>query len=363
MLAPYARLAGTERQIALLAAQLVGRGHTVHLLSPVGPMNSSFQAAGASIYEVPLLERRPLAGWLAVVNTLRRLEVDVVHAHAGLELAAAAGIARPRTPRVFTNHGYAATFDYWKDALCLPAIAAHVVTVSRSEAGKLLNYGVSATRLTVIHNGIQPLQCQEAAGADLRNKWQIPAGQMVVGTVGRLEPQKGHGVLLRALKLVEDLPFYAVIIGSGSLEQRLRSQAESLGIHERVRFVGQYQPIAEALSALDIFAFPSLWEPFGLAALEAMSMGLPVLASKVGGLSEFIEHDVSGLLVPAGEPEALANELRRLYSDEALRARLAAGGRQAASPFHAERMAEQYEGVYDELLKAAARPWRRREQQ
>lgn len=360
MLAPYARLGGTERQIALLAAQLVRGGHTVYLLSPEGPMAEAYRATGACIREVPLLQRQPLAGWLATVRVLRTLDVEVIHAHAGLELVLAACVARPRTPRVFTNHGYTVSFDYWKDALLLPALATHTVSVSRSEAERLVRYGARADGLTVIHNGIVPLQPNAAARERLRHEWAIPAGHMLVGVVGRLEPQKGHMVLLDALLRLRDLPLYAVLIGTGSLLATLRRRAQELGIGDRLCFAGPYQPVEEALSALDVFAFPSLWEPFGLAALEAMSCGLPLVASRVGGLPEFIEHKYSGLLVPPGDAKALAAALRQLYEDEPLRQRLAEGARHAADGFRAARMAQQYEQLYQAAVDLSRRTWRER---
>ena len=121
---------------------------------------------------------------------------------------------------------------------------------------------------------------------------------------------------------------------------------------ERVRFPGPHHPVEEALSALDVFAFPSRWEPFGLAALEAMSLGLPVVASRVGGLPEFITDEREGLLVPPGDPVALAAALRRLAGDEPLRLRLGQAGAARALGCHDAAMAEGYERVYRRAMRA-----------
>jgi glycosyltransferase involved in cell wall biosynthesis len=151
---------------------------------------------------------------------------------------------------------------------------------------------------------------------------------VVVATVAHLIPQKGVDHLLRALAQMRRRARLQVI-GDGPEASRLSALAAELGIGDRVQLLGLRDDVAEVLQAADVFVHPAIWgEAFGLTIAEAMATGLPVVASRVGGIPELVTHGETGLLVPPGDAGALAGALDRLAADGEERARLGANARQ-----------------------------------
>ena len=158
---------------------------------------------------------------------------------------------------------------------------------------------------------------------------------------------------MRALpELAQRWPGLVVLIaGNGTLRQALEAEAAALGVSGYTRFLGFVPNPAEIMALLDVVVISSVWEPFGMVAAEAMSVGRAVVASRVGGLPEVVADGESGLLAPPGEPAALAQTVDRLLADPALRARLAAAGqRRVAARFTLEVMTEKMLTLYGELL-------------
>jgi glycosyltransferase involved in cell wall biosynthesis len=174
-----------------------------------------------------------------------------------------------------------------------------------------------------------------------------------IGTVGRLEPIKGLGSLLEAAAVLQGrYPDLRVeLAGSGTCESRLRSRAADLGLGDSVSFLGWREDVNALHGRWHVFAQPSLHEGFGLGALEAMAAGLPVVATATGGLPELVEDGQTGLLVPAGAVDALADRLGRLLADERLRSQMGdAARRRARRSFSVDEMAAKTARVYDRLL-------------
>jgi glycosyltransferase involved in cell wall biosynthesis len=170
--------------------------------------------------------------------------------------------------------------------------------------------------------------------------------------VGRLIAAKGVDVLLEALARVGGVT--AAIAGDGPERAELEEVARRLGITDRVRFLGwiSARERDELFAGAKAFVMPSLWqEPFGIAGLEALAAGVPVVASAVGGIPSWLRHDEAGLLVPAAAPDALAEALERLLGEEGLHARLRAQGPVVAERFS---MARHLELLLPELRGAAA---------
>ncbi len=156
---------------------------------------------------------------------------------------------------------------------------------------------------------------------DLRAQWHIPHEALVIASVGALEMRKGHCYLLEVVaRLAAEHPnIYCCLVGSGSEEANLRVQNERLGIGDQVRLLGSRHDINAVLANADVFALPSLHEGLPNALLEAMAMGLPCVASEVGGVRELLAEPGMGSVVPPGSAEALYQELGRYLADSALR--------------------------------------------
>lgn len=231
----------------------------------------------------------------------------------------------------------------------LDRLGVPIVAVSGDLAGYLSQaFGLPRERIQVIHNGI-PIP--EMAGVD-RAKARLACGLDVEGllvlAVGNLYAVKDHATLLRAAALLPGVHF--AIAGRGEEEANLRALARELSIESRVHLLGLRDDVDRLLAAADVFVQPSRSEGLPLAILEAMGHGLPVVATRVGGMAEAIVEGETGRLVEPGQPEALADALRVLLEDADRRRRAGEAGRaRAVSQFSVEGMALRYEALYDRL--------------
>ncbi len=208
-----------------------------------------------------------------------------------------------------------------------------VVTVSEAAADSLVALGVPRGRITVIHPGISPENKPPVASR--------PSDRPIIGIVSRLSKEKNVTLALRAFALVtERIPEAMLrIYGDGPERRSLERQAEELGIREKTDFLGYADRAGERCAEFDVLAVPSSRESFGLAALEAMRCGIPVVATEVGGLPELVRHGETGLLVPAEDDHAMADALLSLLRDSELRRRLGEAARaDVAARFNLEKM-------------------------
>lgn len=208
---------------------------------------------------------------------------------------------------------------------------------------KLIPYGIRLDALQV------PESREEA-------KARLGLSGFCLGTVGRLEEQKGHEYLLAALAAVaSEFPdLTLVLVGEGRRREALQQQARELGVEDRVRFLGTRRDLPLIYRALDLYVQPSLWEGLPLSLLMAMGAGLPVLATRVSGAREVIEDGGNGRLAPPGDSPALAAAIRNLYRQPDLRRRLGQHARETVVAHHSqEAMLEQIGGLYLELWHKA----------
>lgn len=177
------------------------------------------------------------------------------------------------------------------------------------------------------------------------------AGKTVVGHVGALDhSHKGQGTIIGAArKALERYPaLHFVLVGDGRDEDALRAAAQDL---PNVEFAGFVDNVGDWLAAFDVFVFPSLHEGLGSTLLDAMCFGLPVVATRVGGIPDIVEDDVNGLLIEPERPDALLEAVVRITSDHALAARLGSAGREVAERYRPAAMAERYAALYREMIR------------
>jgi glycosyltransferase involved in cell wall biosynthesis len=277
---------------------------------------------------------------------------DIVHAHLVHAGGAVAALRLPpSTFRIWTHHHGSTLRDQGRRIDGIVDLAARsrydaVVAVSDAVARHLLACGYSPGRLRTIRNGWQGKPLDAAGG-----------GRPTVVCVGHLRPEKGHDTLLRAFAIVHrQVPEARLVLaGDGPLRAATEALADQLGIASDVTFLGAVKDVWPVLAAADVFALASRSEPLGIAAIEAMAAGLPVVATAVGGLPEVVEDGVTGRLVPALDPAALAAALVQLLNSRQQRADFGERGRAAASRMHADRAAVEYFELYDSLLESASR--------
>jgi len=289
-----------------------------------------------------------LRSLLEHLRLFRDLEPDIVHASLASPWScqyAVAAAALARRPRIVAVYQLAVppVSERQRRAkrLTAKAIDRHVGVGKRTSREIESLLGLPSDSVRTIHNGVP-----DELTAVAREQRRTP----LVGTIGRLEPQKGVDVLIRALADVEDATL--LVVGDGSEREKLEELARAVGVSERVEWKGWSDTPRSYLGMLDVFVLPSRNEGFPLALLEALLAGTAVVATDVGSVAEAIRDGETGLLVPPEDHIALAGALRRLIEDQALGLRMGERGRQVVlDRFTAEHMAKAFESLYDELTR------------
>jgi glycosyltransferase involved in cell wall biosynthesis len=209
-------------------------------------------------------------------------------------------------------------------------------------------------RIHIIPNGIDGrIFISAKPKAEIRNSLGLGPAE-VIGNIGRLSDVKGQTYLISALPIIlRSFPSAQLLIaGDGKLAGALAKQAKALGVSDKVFFIRGSVPVADLLAVIDVFVMPSLQEGLGLALMEAMSVGLPVVGTNVGGIRALLQDGANGLLVRPKEPEALALAVIELLADKAKSRRLAeAAAKFLRDNFPLNKMAAQTLEVYEQCLK------------
>ncbi|MDR7544443.1 MAG: glycosyltransferase family 4 protein [Armatimonadota bacterium] len=310
---------------------------------------------------------RDLRALRVLYRLMRDGRFDVVHTHttkAGLLGRVAARLAGVPVV-IHTPHGHA--FHGYLSPLASGALVAlervlarwtdRIVCLTEAEREDYLSRGVGdPTRLAVVHSGValERFTGPPRALSPLREALGIPEGCPVVGCVARLVPVKGVDVLLEAFAGVRSVVPHArlVVVGDGPDRAALEAQARTLHLDGCVTFAGLRRDVPDLMRLFDVVAVPSRNEGMGKVAVEAMAAGRPVVASAVSGLRDVVRDGQTGLLVPPGDPRALAAALTRLLADPALRARMGEAGRIRAADYAVARMVEALTSLYRNLAVA-----------
>jgi glycosyltransferase involved in cell wall biosynthesis len=349
---------GAFEHVSSLARALADRGHTVAICGPHG----HHRDLGVEVIELEIV-RRPsprddLRSVAQLAGIVRRYRPDLVHAHGskGGVMARLARIAAPGTPLVFTPHGFAFAGHfsrrvergaYQAAERALAPLASRTICVCEAEARLARKVG-AGRRVRVVHNGIDP-PAEIAADPAVSS---LRAHGPLVGVVSGLRPGKGLETMIEAIARLrgEGSNAQLVVAGEGSERLRLEQLAAGLGIADAVHLPGHSRDPYEFLAAVDVFALPSWAESFPYSVLEAMAVGLPIVATDVGGVAEAIEDGVSGLLVAPRDAASLALRTRSLLDHRADAGRLAEAARaRRAELFSIEAMVAGMLEVYGEV--------------
>jgi glycosyltransferase involved in cell wall biosynthesis len=333
---------GIARLVATLAAGLPPRGYRVHawFLGADGPLASEVARSGARVRALNWRAgAADAASAFRLWPSLRDQRFTIVHQHAGGR--SVRWLARAATSAAVVVHVHGRVLEATGSPL--PAIGSSeadaVIATSRAVAA-----GLSHPGTRVVYPGVPFSEGSNGTGAA-----GLPA-TVVVGAAGRLVRLKGYLDLLRAALLLRPAhPDVRVeIAGDGPERPELEREARRLGLEHHIRFLGWQADLRASMRRWQIFAQPSVEEGFGIAALEAMAAGLPVLATRVGGLPELVEDDVTGILLPPGDPPALAHALARLLGNPATRRAMGNAARERArTHFSPDRMVEATAAIYD----------------
>lgn len=331
---------GQSNRILLVCKGLRQRGHEVTIAAPAqSPLAEKAAQAGINVVGDVAFRRgfHPLS-FFHDVYVLRRCHLatpfDIVHLHGSQDSWVCAlafremkdGISIVRTKHnIFPIRDHA--MNRWLYGKCID----HVVCISSD----IYRYCTSKSyfspqRLSIIHSAVRRDMVEANQEAeDLRGEWQI-GQKFCVGTIGRLREEKGHRYLLKAIpQIVTSQPdIVFVIVGDGSLQGELQALARQLGVAQNVKFVGFRNDIPRVLKTCDLFVLPSVSEGLGTAVLEAAVAGIPIIATRVGGIPDIIQDGEHGLLVQPRSPEGLSQRILELYHDRARGRELARRGRE-----------------------------------
>jgi len=336
-----------------------------------GELLQSFEDMGVEVISLGERRRPDFRALSRLLNILRQRQIDILQTHilyagiTGRILGRIAGVpvivSTEQDVRLGAQAGH--PVKRWLNDLTLPLANANVYitqavanSFKKSVGRSIFEKGLVERR---IPNGTN-LETNGCISTDkrleARIKLQLEQEHFVIGTVGRLETQKGHQYLIRAFGEVSCLLPNArlVIVGWGTLEHQLETQAEQLGVRERVLMLGQRTDVLKLLPGFDVFAFPSIFEAQGVAILEAMTEGVPVIASNVGGIPEMVLHERTGLLVGPRNVAALRDAILRIQSEPEFAERLSRSARlHVANEYSIQCSVKQYDLLYKELASAA----------
>lgn len=347
---------GGQQQVAYLHKGLVARGIPSWVVCRPGfAFEAYLQAEGLPYLSVAMRNEADfMSGW-QIARAAKERGVSILHLHSahalsiglwaslfdpGLKLIGVRRVALPIRKGRLSRYKYTS-----------PRMTSHVA-ISDAIRRVMVADGIDPDRITTIHSGVDiHRMANEKPDADFRESNGIPGDHFVVGAVAALTVEKGYPTLLGAaaeiLKTHKKVTFCA--LGEGGDRDALVDQARELGLGDHFKFMGFRKDVGAFLHLFDAFALASRMEGLGTSILDAQSIGLPVVASRVGGIPEIVEDGTSGLLVEAGDAMGFASQLLKLIEDPFLRETLSAGALDSVKRFSIDRTIEKNMALYESL--------------
>lgn len=341
--------------------------HAVICLAGYGALRDEIADASVPCLSLDKRPGKDPGCYFRLWRALRLLKPDLVQTYNIGALDAAPTIRLAGVRRiVHAEHGRDVTDPHGDNAKYLrlrrwmAPLIARFIAVSRDLQLWLIDRaGIRADKVICIANGIDAAAFATPRTA-LRRRPLLggfaPPDTLLIGNVARLDKVKDQAGLLAAFKLLceqagQETACRLIIVGKGPEHAELQRRIEQLGLTQRVRLLGNRSDVAELLAECDVFVLSSIAEGMPVTLMEAMASGLPVVATEVGGVASVVEHGVTGTLVPAGDPRALAEALGGYMADEALRRRHGDAGRaRVTTDFSLSAMLSAYTALYDSLL-------------
>jgi glycosyltransferase involved in cell wall biosynthesis len=360
LLTTHLRMGGVPIYVVTLAAALKKLGHQVFVASSGGDLVKRLTANSIPHFKVDIdtsseLNPKILPAAYHLFWFIKENSIEIIHTHTRLTQVLAKILSLiTGVTHVSTCHGFfkprigRRLFGCW---------GRKIIAISDAVREDLVHtFHIEKSRIALINNGIDTEAFSKTYSKNekdaIRRAFGLKDGP-VVGIIARLSAVKGHRYLLKAMKAVLQRFKNAqlFVVGEGEEEKNLRDLARQLGIEKSVNFTKSVLDTGMVLAVIDVFVLPSVEEGLGLAAIEALAAGKAVVASDVGGIYSVVKDNVTGLLVPAKEPENLAEAILRMLEDKELAVRLAANGqRYVRQNFALGDMVKKVEAVYKEAL-------------
>lgn len=348
------------------------KGHKAHFITYDQPVRLNTMQPNTFYHEVsmhdyPLFHYQPyeLALSSKMVQTIRKWKLDVLHVHYAIPHAYAAHMAKQilaeegiHIPVITTLHGTDITLvgknPIYRDAVNFSINSSDIVTsVSESLKQDTLASFAIKKEIEVIPNFIdhtlyeQPKEC-------LRKQF-APNGERIITHISNFRPVKRLKDIVHVFaKVHKNAPVRLVLVGDGPEKEHARMLAQELGIVDSVIFTGKVLDIDRILRCTDVFLLPSEKESFGLAALEAMACGVPVISSNTGGLPEVNIHGETGFTADVGDVDAMVGYIEQIFADAALEETLRVGAKRQSLIYDIENIAPMYESLYERVITQSA---------
>jgi glycosyltransferase involved in cell wall biosynthesis len=360
---------GAER-LAVQTTTLLDRNRFVASMCATRATTGSHPALAETGTPLLVLDRTSavsLTSWRPLIRLLRTERVDILHGHKFGSNFWASVIGRLASVPVIVAHEHTWSFEgeplrRLLDRHVIGRLASTVLAVSQQDRERIISIEhVPPEKVVHLPNGISPLVA--SGRADVRAELGIAPSAPLVTTVSVLRPQKALDILVRAAQLVHGaLPEARIlIVGDGPERDALTALVQELGLAGVVVFAGVRTDVGDLLAASDIVASSSAFEGSPLALMESLGAGKPVVATRVGGVPEIVRDGLEGLLVPPGDPTALADALLTLLRDSGLRDRMGAAGRERQrTEFDIGVMVNRLEALYESLFAKTERARRER---
>ncbi|MFN7944709.1 MAG: glycosyltransferase [Blastocatellia bacterium] len=360
---------GTERQAVELLRRLDAQRFDVHLavLRREGPLQCQIADRFPVVPEFRLtsfLSLNAVRQCWRLVRLLRRTRTDILHTHdfyAGLMGAVAGRLAGVR---VITSQRHLRLSDRRSHLFgqrLMHSLAHRIVVNAAAIRDQLVKAGTAPlTRVALVRNGLlnESAVNRAAIRAQLLNELRLKDDALLIGSVARLQPVKGHRFLVEAFAQVADVHPHAhlVLIGDGQVKAEITEQVRRFGLADRVHLMGDRADAAQLIAGCDLSVLASLHEGLPNAVMEAMAAGVPVVATAVGGVNELVTEHRTGWLASPGDADSLFKAISAALSDEAQRALIAAQAREfITSQFSMQRAVSAVEKLYEEMLRERER--------
>jgi N-acetyl-alpha-D-glucosaminyl L-malate synthase BshA len=355
---------GTE-----LGKAMAAKGHQVHFITysqPVrlGAFRENIFYHEVAVSDYPLFEYQPYETELTskMVDVVKYEKLDLLHVHYAIPHASAAFMAREilrsqgiSIPFITTLHGTDITL-VGKDPSFEPVItfcinqSDAVTAVSESLRQSTYKHFATTREIHVIPNFVVPADAESATYKQMRCKYALPDEKILCHVSNFRKVKRVEDVVAIFAKVNEKVPSKLILVGDGPERYSIEKLCREYDICDRVIFIGKVRDTAHVLEIADIFLLPSETESFGLAALEAMAVGVPVISSNAGGIPEVNEHGVTGYLSNVGDVEDMVQNTLAILSTEHMLNTFKENALKRSHDFHLEKILPMYEKIYDDVL-------------
>jgi len=352
-----------------LGKHLARRGHEIHFISYDKPFRlddyqEHIHFHGVDTANYPVFKHPPYIMSLAnkLAEVAEREQLDIIHAHYAVPHATAVMLANQmlggRLKIVTTLHGTDVTImseeDSLKQVMAYSVNQSDVITAVSSDLARVATEAIHPDKpIRMVHNFINIEEYNRTDNRTIRNCLNVEDNERVIVHTSNFRPVKRIEDVIHIFNGIQkEIPSRLLLVGDGPEQKKAYELSESLGIADKIEFLGKQSRVVKILAASDLFLLPSEKESFGLAALEAMACEVPVVASNTGGLPEVIKHGESGWLADVGDVQSMIQGALHILEDETRHKSYAMNARKrAAECFNAEKQIMAYEAIYEEIMK------------